>query len=273
MKRQITGLTVAITGAGRGIGAAVAAELSARGARVALGDIDLPAAEAAARRLPGSVVAVKVDVTVQGEVAAFVGRAEEEFGPLDVLINNAGVMWVGPFAAEPAAAARRQFDVNVHGVLHGFKAAVPGMRARGRGHIVTVASAASRISPPGESTYAASKHAVYGYSAGVRQELRASGVHVSVVMPSVVETELARGTAHGSVRRLTATEVARAVVRVIERPRFEVFVPGRLDPLTRLLALLPQAGRDLAYRIAVPDQLRLSDLEARADYEGQFELH
>ncbi|BCJ74044.1 short-chain dehydrogenase [Catellatospora sp. IY07-71] len=270
--RDVAGLTVAVTGAARGIGAAVAARLAGAGARVVLGDLDLAAAEATAAALPGESRAVGLDVTEQDSVDAFLDAAEQAYGPVDVLVNNAGVMWVGPFGAEPERAARRQFDVNVHGVRHGFLAAVPRMRARGRGQVVTVASAASRISPPGEATYAATKHAVYGYAAAVRQELRGTGVHVSLVMPSVVETELALGTSHGSVPRLRPADVAAAVERVIRRPRFEVFVPGRLDPLTRLLALLPQAGRDLAYRLLVPDQVALGDGGARAAYQVEAGL-
>ncbi|MBV1850312.1 SDR family NAD(P)-dependent oxidoreductase [Catellatospora tritici] len=272
MARAIAGLTVAVTGAARGIGAAIAAELAAAGARVVLGDLDEIAVTATAATLPGDALAVALDVTDPASVAAFLDRAEEAFGPVDVLVNNAGVMWVGPFGAEPHAAARRQFDVNVHGVRHGFLAAAPRMRARGRGHIVTVASAASRISPPGEATYAATKHAVYGYALAARHELAGSGVQVTVVMPSVVETELAVGTSHGSVRRLTPAEVARAVLGAIRRPRFEVFVPGRLGPLTRLLALLPQGGRDLAYRLLVPDQVVLRDEAARVRYQDEAGL-
>ncbi|MEV4410718.1 SDR family NAD(P)-dependent oxidoreductase [Catellatospora sp. NPDC049609] len=267
MAREVAGLTVAVTGAARGIGAAVAGRLAAAGARVVLGDLDADAVAATAARLPGEVLAAGLDVTERDSVEAFLELAERAYGPVDVLVNNAGVMWVGPFEAEPERAARRQFDVNVHGVRHGFHAAVPRMRARGRGHIVTVASVASRISPPGEASYAATKHAVYGYAAAVRHELRGTGVAVSLVMPSVVETELALGTSHGSVRRLRPDDVAAAVERVIRRPRFEVFVPGRLGPLTRLLALLPQAGRDLAYRLLVPDQVVLGDGAARAAYQ------
>ncbi|WP_144125607.1 SDR family NAD(P)-dependent oxidoreductase [Catellatospora sichuanensis] len=267
MGRDVAGLTVAVTGAARGIGAAVAARLAVAGANVVLGDRDLPALTQTAAALAGEVLPVELDVTEQASMDAFLDRAEEAYGPVDVLVNNAGVMWVGPFADEPAQAARRQFDVNVHGVRHGFLAAAPRMRARGRGHIVTIASVASRISPPGEATYAATKHAVYGYAAGVRHELRGTGVRVSLVMPAVVETALAVGTSHGGVPRLRPEAVAAAVERVIRRPRFEAFVPGRLDPLTRLLALLPQAGRDLAYRLLVPDQVAVGDGAARAAYQ------
>jgi short-subunit dehydrogenase len=143
------------------------------------------------------------------------------------------------------------------------------MRARRSGQVVTVASLASYVTPAGESTYAASKHAVHGWMKGVRQELRGSGVVVSLVMPAVVETELAVGTSSGGGPRLTPAAVAAAVAEVIEKPRFEVFVPSYAGVLTRVLALLPQWGRDLLYRRLVPNQVVAGDRAARAAYESR----
>ncbi|MGH3392986.1 MAG: SDR family NAD(P)-dependent oxidoreductase, partial [Actinomadura sp.] len=164
--------------------------------------------------------------------------------------------------------ALRQFDVNLHGVLRGMKLMLPRMRARGHGHVVNIASAASKVAPPGEATYAATKHAVYGYATAVRAELRGSGVHLSLVMPAVVKTELAIGTAAGGTRRLSPDEVADAVLGVLLRPRFEVFVPRRLAVLPRLAALVPGRVRDALYRALVPDQLAaLDDPSVRAAYE------
>jgi hypothetical protein len=177
------------------------------------------------------------------------------WSPIDVLVCNAGVMWVGRFDDEPEAATQTMLDVNLGGVIRGVRLAAPGMRARGHGHIVTIASAAARLSPPGESTYAATKHGVLGYLVGVREELRGSGVQLSVVMPSVVQTDLAAGTATGGARLLQPSDVARAVVRTIRRPRFEVTIPGYIGPLTRLVDLLPQRLRDVALRRMVPNQV------------------
>ena len=268
----LTGRVVAVTGAARGIGLAVAQALAAAGARVALGDLDAAAAQQAADGVGSGAVGLAVDVTDPASVAAFVTEAEARLGPLDVLVNNAGVMWVGRFADEPAAATRRMVDVNLLGVIHGFRAVAPAMRERGRGHVVTIASAASTVAPAGEATYTATKHAVHGYCAAVRAELRGSGVHVSVVMPAIVDTELATGTSSRAVRTLRPEEVAAAVVEVVTRPRFEVFVPRRLNGLTRLLALLPQRGRDVLTRVTVPDQTRTADLARRADYERRSVL-
>ena len=260
----MSGRVVAITGGARGIGAAIARACGAAGMLVAVGDLDGDAATAAA---PTTGIGVPLDVTSADSFRAFLDATEERLGPLDVLVNNAGIMWVGAFGDETDEVARRQFDVNVHGVMRGMKLAAPRMRARGHGHIVNIASAASKVAPRGEASYAATKHAVYGYSAAVRSELAGSGVEVSVIMPAVVETELAAGTSGGSMPRLQPSDVADAVVAVIGRPRFEVFVPRRIDPLIRLNAVVPQRVRDAIARRAVPDQIAETDQSQREAYE------
>ena len=132
-----------------------------------------------------------------------------------------------------------------------------------------MASVASHVAPAGEATYAATKHAVLGWTAAVREELRGSGVDLTLVMPVVVETELAAGTSSGGVARLRPQEVATAVADALERPRFEVFVPGRVGLLTRAFALLPQRGRDVMTARLVPDQVTATDRAARAEYEAR----
>ncbi|MEV5652804.1 SDR family oxidoreductase [Nocardia sp. NPDC052254] len=255
MPSPVAGRIVAVTGGARGIGREIAAVLAAAGARVAIGDLDRPAVTATAAELPGTVHGFPLDVTDTESFRGFLAAVESLWGPVDVLVNNAGVMWVGPFDAEPEAATARMLEINLHGVIRGVRLAAPGMRERGRGHIVTIASAAARLSPPGESTYAATKHGVLGYLTGVREELRGSGVRISVIMPGVVATELAAGTASGAASLLAPADVARAVVRAIERPRFEVTVPRYVGPLVRLAELLPQRLRDSTFRRLVPDQV------------------
>ncbi|MBQ0928273.1 SDR family oxidoreductase [Saccharopolyspora endophytica] len=271
MAHSLQGRVVAVTGGARGIGRAIVERLAASGARVAIGDRDLEAALATAREIPRTVEAFDCDVADSSSFGGFLGAVEGRWGPIDVLVNNAGVLWVGRFDEEPEAATERQLAVNLHGVIRGVKLAAPAMRARGRGQIVTVASAAAKLSPPGESTYAATKHGVFGYLTGVRAELRGSGVALSVVMPAVVDTELAAGTAPGAARLLSPGEVADAVVAVIRRPRFEVTVPGYVGPLTRWVNLLPQRARDLVLRRLVPDQVAAKpDEELRARYESRY---
>jgi short-subunit dehydrogenase len=241
-------------------------------AAVALGDLDADGVKAAAEhiaaRTGAATVGIPLDVTHRPWFEAFLDDAEKALGPLDVLVNNAGVMWVGPFAEEPDEVAARQFDVNVFGVLHGMKLVLPRMRERGCGHVITIASAAARMAPGGQACYAATKHAVYGYCAAVREELRGTGVHLSVVMPVVVDTPLAAGTATGlASRRQTPEQVAEAVLAVALRPRFEVWVPGRTGIVSRLAALLPQRAQDALFRALVPNQLR-ADGVARLAYES-----
>ena len=269
-RTPLTGRTVAITGAARGIGAATAEELVRRGALVLLGDVDVTAVQEVASRLGERAIAAPLDVTDDASYAAFLEVADKAFArPLDALVNNAGVMWVGAFDQEPEAASRRMMEVNFFGVVRGTRLVLPAMRARRGGHVVTVASVASHIAPAGEATYAATKHAVHGWTKAVREELRGSGVELTLVMPVVVETELAAGTSSGGVPRLTPQQVAAAVADALERPRFEVFVPSRVGLLTRAFAVLPQRGRDAMTARLVPDQAAQTDHAARAQYEAR----
>lgn len=267
--KPIDGSVVAITGGARGIGAAIATALSRAGAHVAVGDRDEEGARALAGSLGPQAIGLPLDVTDSDSFSMFLERAESTLGPLDTLVNNAGVMWVGPFAEESEEVALAQFGVNFHGAARGMKLVIPAMRRRGRGHVVNIASAASRVGPSGEATYAATKHALYGYTDAVRAELRGSGVHLSLVMPAVVETELAKGTASGGAPRLSPEQVADAVVAVLQRPRFEVFVPRWIGVLDLLSNILPTWARNALHARAVPDQLSSTDRSTRRDYERE----
>lgn len=262
--RSVSGLVVAVTGAGNGIGLETAKRLVAAGARVSIGDVDGRAARAAAEGLGTGAIGLDLDVTDAVSFAAFLDATEATLGPLDVLVNNAGVMWVGPYDAETEQVQARQVAVNLLGAMRGVRLAAPRMVARGSGHVVTIASAASRVSPPGESTYAATKHGIHGYLKGVRAELRGTGVEVSAILPAVVDTALAAGTKPGGAPLLGVGDVADAVLRTIERPRFEVFVPRRLRALDAVLGLLPGRARDLFVRLLVPDQLAALDADVTA---------
>lgn len=254
-RAAVGGRAVAVTGGAQGIGREIARQLAGAGARVVIGDRDLHAARTTAAEIGGGAAALELDVTSTDSFTGFLEQAESRLGPLDVLVNNAGVMWTGPFDEEPEGATEAMLAVNLHGVIRGVRLAAPAMRRRGRGHIVTVASAAARLSPPGESTYAATKHGVLGYLTGVREELRGTGVRITAVMPTVVDTALAAGTATGSVPLLTPADVASAVVDAVARPRFEVTVPAHVGLLSRLAHVLPQGPRDVVLRRMVPDQV------------------
>ena len=267
MKRSgsTRGKVVAVTGGARGIGKAIAARFTTAGARVAIGDRDREAAADTAAEL--GVAAFGLDVTDPDSFADFLEAVRRDLGPVDVLVNNAGIMWVGSFDEEPDTVARAQLEVNLLGVINGIKAAAPAMREAGHGHLITVASAASILPTPGEATYAATKHGVLGYLKAVRTEMRGTGVHFTAVMPAVVDTVLAAGTGAGAGPLLRPDDVAAAVVDAVTRPRLEITVPGFIGPVTRLVGLLPQPIRDRVFGAMVPDQVAQARAEARAGYE------
>src|SRR5437763_1647083 len=155
--RSLDGLVVAITGGARGIGRATAAALTAQEARVAIGDIDAPLAEKTASELGAGTIGLRLDVTDRESFAGFLDEVERQLGPLDVLVNNAGIMPVGPFETETDESARRLVDINVHGVILGCKLAVERFKPRGRGHIVQLASIAGKGGFPGGVPYCATK--------------------------------------------------------------------------------------------------------------------
>jgi NAD(P)-dependent dehydrogenase (short-subunit alcohol dehydrogenase family) len=235
---------VAVTGGARGIGRAIAAQLARAGARVGIGDLDLATAEATAAELPGEVVAFELDVTDRASMDRFVDGVEERLGPLDVMVNNAGILLVGPFLEEDDSATEREIAVNFMGVVHGMRASLPRMRDRGRGQLVNVASTASWVAPPGEVTYAATKHAVMALTEGVREELAGTGLHLTAVYPGLVNTELAAGTKPARTTKwISPEEVGAAVVAAIRSPRPDVFVPRDLGVTARIVRALPTGAR------------------------------
>jgi NAD(P)-dependent dehydrogenase (short-subunit alcohol dehydrogenase family) len=263
---------VAITGAARGIGLATAQAVAARGGRVAIGDLDRGQAEDAAASIPGdAAVGLELDVTDPDSFARFLDLAEERLGPLDALVNNAGIMVVGPLEDAGFRGASKVVDVNVKGVAIGMHLAIPRLRSRGRGrgHIVNVVSSSAWIAPPALSVYAATKHAARGLTDAVRAELREAGIHVTGVYPGVVQTDLAVGTkaSRGS-KMIEPREVGEAIAAALEKPRDEVFVPRSLGPALRIYQALPPRGRRAFGRAIGLDSLYTSvDAESRRAYE------
>ena len=240
-RRSLSGKVVAITGGARGIGKATATALVRKGCRVAIGDLDLALAEQTAAELGGGTIALALDVTDRGSFAAFLDEAERQLGPLDVVVNNAGIMPVTPFVEESVESIRRQLDINVYGVITGMQLAIERMRPRGSGHIVNLASQAGKGGFPGIATYSATKHAVVGVSEAVRAELRDSGVEIACVMPTVVNTELTSGVGQKMIKPVEAADVANEIVDALEVPRFDVWVPRANGALFKIVALLPRA--------------------------------
>jgi NAD(P)-dependent dehydrogenase (short-subunit alcohol dehydrogenase family) len=191
--RILAGKVIAITGGARGIGRETARLCVNDGMKVAIGDVDPQAGQEAAAELGPNVAAFALDVTDPASFRAFLTAVDERFGSLDVLVNNAGIMPIGPFLEESDATAQRILDINVHGVINGMKAALPGMLARGHGHVLNIASQAGKYGLPGGATYCASKAAVLNLSRAVRKEIRKSGVDISVISPVAVNTELGLG--------------------------------------------------------------------------------
>jgi NAD(P)-dependent dehydrogenase (short-subunit alcohol dehydrogenase family) len=266
--RSLTGKVVAITGGGRGIGRAIGQALVREGARVALGDLDHELAERTAAELGEPTLGLRLDVTDHAGLIAFLDEVEQRLGPLDVLVNNAGIMPVIPLVDEDADSIARTLDLNLRAVIHGTQEAMRRMVPRGTGHIVNVASIAGRVGFPHLATYVAAKHGVVGLSEAVRAELRGSGVEVSVVMPSVVRTELATGLADSRVKALEPDDVANEVVAALVRPRFDVFVPRTTGRLYHLTSPLPRRARETVARWIKADRSLLdADRSARAAYE------
>jgi len=269
--RSLHGKVAVVTGGGRGIGKAIALALTSEGCRVAIGDVDAGSAEAAATELGGETLGLHLDVTDLPGYSAFLDEVERRLGPIDVLVNNAGIMTVGPFAAEEDATVVRMLEINLHAVIHGTREAVRRMTPRATGHIVNVASSAGKSGFPNLATYCATKHGVVGLSEAVRAELRGTGVEISVVMPNIVKTELSAGLVETpAFKNSTVDDVADAVVEALRFGRFDVFVPKSIGPTWAILNLVPRRARDAFGRALKIDRALIdADHGARAAYEAR----
>ncbi|MGH3531549.1 MAG: SDR family oxidoreductase, partial [Mycobacterium sp.] len=228
---NISGKTVVITGAARGIGQATAKALLARGARVVIGDRDVDVLQKAVADISGlgAVSGHPLDVTDRESFAAFLDKARADGGGhIDVLINNAGVMPVGPFLEQSAQAIRSAIEVNFYGVLNGCQLVLPEMVQRRSGHVVNIASLAGMVAVPGQVVYAGTKFAVVGVSTALADEFAPHDVNVTAVLPTFTNTELISGTTPSAAQKPVQPEdIAVAVVKVLDKPKTQVSVPGR----------------------------------------------
>jgi NADP-dependent 3-hydroxy acid dehydrogenase YdfG len=226
---NIQGKTVVITGASSGLGEATARHLASMGASVFLGARRLDRLHAIVTEIEGAggqAACMKVDVTKRAEVDAFVQAAVAKFGRMDVLVNNAGLMALGPLEKTLVDEWDRMVDINIKGVLYGVAAALPVFKRQKGGHIINLASIAGHKVTMGGAVYCATKHAVRVISEGIRQEI--DGVRTTIISPGAVQSELPLGisdpmTAAGirEFYRLTAIpaeSVARAIAFAIEQP-------------------------------------------------------
>jgi clavulanate-9-aldehyde reductase len=232
IEADLSGQVVAVTGASSGIGEATALACARAGAAVALAARRADRIQALAGRIAGEggrAIAVPADVGDEDQARAFVERAHSELGRLDVLVNNAGVMLLGPIENAPTDEWRQMIHVNVFGVLYCTHAALPLMHEQGSGHIINISSVAGRVARAGSAVYNLTKWGVGAFSEALRQEAVAMGVRVTVVEPGAVATELAGhnrpevleqiAKRFGGFTLLSAADIANAILYTIGQPQ------------------------------------------------------
>ena len=270
--KSLNGKVVAITGGARGIGKATAQALVREGARIGIGDLDVDLARRTADELGPNVRAYELDVTSRPSIASFLDSVESDLGPLDVMINNAGIMPIAPFLDEPDDSAVRQLDINVHGTIFGMKEALPRMLPRRSGHVVNLASIAGKSGFPHLATYCASKHAVVGLTEAVRGEHASSGIEFSIVMPAMVNTELTSGVNAGrGVKKAEPEDVANAIVDALKTGRVEVYVPKLVGRIGKAMNVLPRGAAEAIGRFLEADKVmtKVDDAD-RKSYEQRI---
>jgi NAD(P)-dependent dehydrogenase (short-subunit alcohol dehydrogenase family) len=271
--RPLNGKVVTITGAARGIGKATATALTRKGARVAIGDLDGDLAAQAAAELGGGAIGLPLDVTDSEAYTAFIDETERQLGPLDILINNAGIMPTGPIEEEDDETMRRHIAINLYAMMHGTREAVKRMKPRRSGHIINVSSAAGKVAGARTATYNATKFGIVGFSEAVALELHGTGVEISVVYPSLTRTELVSGLKElKGLPWIQPEDVANAIVGTLEYPRFNVPVPKHMGVILTLSQAMPFRVKAGMARLMKADSIIAdADAAARAAYRERLE--
>lgn len=251
---ELKGRVAAITGASSGIGLAIAEALAREGVAVVLGARRadrLDAAVRAIRAAGGRAEQVVMDVTDDAGCQRLVDHAAATFGPIDIMVCNAGFGYYGTADETPPETMRRMMDVNFMGTFLGTRAALPLFRARGRGHLIIISSIVGQRGIALMSGYSATKAAQAGFAEALRAEFAGTPIHVSIVYPISTETEfrsaMARDYGHsvaGLGPKQSAGDVARAVVACAKRPRADVYPHAA----SRLLAIMNAVTPGLADR-------------------------
>jgi short-subunit dehydrogenase len=263
---ELPGRVAVVTGASAGIGEATAISLAKRGVKVVLTARRLDRLETLADRIEragGNATAIRCDVTDPTQLEALPAVVKQVFGPCDILVNNAGIPGGGEFTDLSYEQIEQVVRVNLLGVLYGSRAFLPGMRRRGSGHVVNVASLAGRFTAPGAAVYTATKHAVVAFSESVFFETEPDGVLVTALNPGFVATE--GFTQEGLVRKVTMRpeRIGESVVKIVrDGIAPEYFVPRWAGPLQAFRVLTPplyrwgirQAWRVTGHRSAPPPQ-------------------
>jgi short-subunit dehydrogenase len=262
---KLQGSVGILTGASRGIGVYIAEHLAKKGVSLALaarsaGDLK----ETAERVLAFGVDAIVVpaDVTARADLENLVKRANAELGPVDLLVNNAGIEHYVQFAEIDPDEIEHIMSTNIVAAQHLSRLVLPGMIERGRGHIVNISSAAGKTAVPYNTVYSSSKHALVGFSWSLREEVRSHGVGVSVVCPGfVADTGMFASWSHDQdAPRVAGTvppeKVAEAVIKAIESDRAEIIVSGGLGRVVDVFhAISPELTTGVARRAGLYDFL------------------
>jgi len=227
MTKALTGKTIAITGASSGLGAAAARHMVELGAKVALAARRTDRLEGLAKELGPAARSYTVDVSKREQVSAFIESVVRDFGRLDVLVNNAGLMAIAPLSQGRSDEWDKMIDINIKGVLYGIAAALPVFERQGSGHFINVASVAGhKVFSPGGAVYSGTKYAVRAISEGLRQEV-GSKIRVTTISPGAIDSELKFGSDDAQSRErvvafykqaIAPSSVARAIAYAIEQP-------------------------------------------------------
>ncbi|PJE21762.1 MAG: short-chain dehydrogenase [Mycobacterium sp.] len=256
---KLKGAVVCVTGGARGIGRATANSLAARGATVWIGDLDADECFRTAREI--GVKAAHLDVTDESSVAAF-HRAASTDGPVSMLVNNAGIQYMGSFVDQKLSAYHREVAVNLVGVINGMHEFLPEMLERNYGHVVNVASMAAKVTTPGISVYCATKYAVAALSRAVRAEIADTDVTITTLMPTAVHTELTAGVSLNLLPTREPEQIAETISDSARRPGREVTVPWWLAPFGAIEEVTPE-----------PLMQRLKRIATRNEPPGHFDEH
>jgi NAD(P)-dependent dehydrogenase (short-subunit alcohol dehydrogenase family) len=273
MTESLRNNVIVITGAARGIGFTVAEAAKTAGAKIAIGDVDELTLKETADTLDADYSA-KLDVTVPGAFRGFLRQTEDALGPLDALVNNAGIMPTGPLLEQSDALIRRVIEINTLGMIFGTRCALELMVPRRRGHIVNMCSTMGETAVPGLAVYNASKAATVMFTDAARLEHRKTGVKFTAILPGTIGTELAAGlTNPPGVRVATTVEVAGSVVKAIAsgESHARVYIPPLFGAIMRSSALMPRGMHEAFLRLLGADSaiLKPKDPGARARYNDR----
>jgi len=260
-----TPLRAVVTGAGSGLGRALALDLAGRGASVVISDIEPSSADETAalvRKRGARAEVIPCDVTNRDDVFALVEESERRLGGFDLIANNAGVAVGGPFDEISIEDWRWAVDINLWGVIYGCQAAVPKMKARGRGYILNVASAAGLLAPPAMSAYNVTKAGVVSLSETLYAEYKGAGIHVAALCPTFFKTNII-----GSGRGATTEKDDAQVLRWMERSKVQApeVAKAAIDAVRDgKLYVQPMRDGRMAWRLKRAHPQRFYDTLSRA---------